>query len=217
MGQPLRRRHDWADRLLLRLLRHARLRCSADARDGFPLSAVLSAGRRRAHCAGRHPARESWTPRSDRSWPGGRCSGDASGACCRGSTRSADDTHLAQAQAHYAKARRQLDDLAAGTPGRRTDPPAADRQGNQRPGRRRRHLHLRCRAADSMGRALSRDERQAPAPRLLLAWLDGQCHGPGDRRAGRLSRAAGDLALRRRRLHHADGRSSSAWRSSNCR
>jgi len=29
-----------------------------------------------------------------------------------------DDAHLRQAQAHYAKARRQLDDLAAGTPGR---------------------------------------------------------------------------------------------------
>jgi pyruvate dehydrogenase (quinone) len=30
-----------------------------------------------------------------------------------------DDRHLTQAQAHYAKARKQLDDLAVGTPGRR--------------------------------------------------------------------------------------------------
>jgi pyruvate dehydrogenase (quinone) len=27
-----------------------------------------------------------------------------------------DDTHLTQAQAHYAKARKQLDELAVGTP-----------------------------------------------------------------------------------------------------
>ena len=33
VGEPLRRRHDRADRVLVRLLRDARLRCPADARD----------------------------------------------------------------------------------------------------------------------------------------------------------------------------------------
>ena len=117
-----------------------------------------------------------------------------------------DDTHLAQAREHYAKARKALDELAVGTPGKGPHPSAADRQGTQRPGRGGRHLHLRRRPADGMGRALSRDERQAAADRLVLAWLDGQRDGAGDRRAGRLSRSSGDLALGRRRLHHADGR-----------
>ena len=43
MGQSLRRRHDRADRLLVRLLRDARLRRPADARHRLSLSAILSA------------------------------------------------------------------------------------------------------------------------------------------------------------------------------
>ena len=109
-----------------------------------------------------------------------------------------------------AKARKELDDLAVGTPGKRLDPSAADRQGDQRPGGRGCRLHLRCRPADGMGRALSGDERQAAADRLVLARLDGQCDGAGDRRSGRIPRPAGGLAVGRRRLHHADGRLSHA-------
>ena len=67
MGQPLRRRHDRADRLLVRLLRDARLRCPADARDRLPLSPILSAGMRRAHRAGRYAGREHRPPRRRRS------------------------------------------------------------------------------------------------------------------------------------------------------
>ncbi len=92
-----------------------------------------------------------------------------------------DGTHLAQARQHYAKARKALDDLAVGTPGRRqADPSAADRQGDQRSRSRGRRLHLRRRPADGVGRALSRDERQAAAHRLVLARLDGQCDGAGE-------------------------------------
>jgi len=56
--------------------------------------------------------------------------------------------------------------------------------------------------------ALSDDERQAPPHRLVLARLDGQCDAAGHRRPGppRPGRQVISL-LRRRRLHHADGRS----------
>ena len=112
-----------------------------------------------------------------------------------------DGSHLAEARKHYAKARHGLDELAARHIGTRPNSSPADREGGQRPCRSRCRLHLRCRAADRVGSALSRDERQAPAPRLVLARLDGQCDGTGDRRAGRLSGPAGGVALRRWRLH----------------
>jgi hypothetical protein len=108
MGQSLRCRHDGIDRVLLRLLCHARLRRPPDARDQFSLSAILPAERWRAHRTNRHPAGASRPPRRDRSRLGRRCP-----------DQKRDGTHLAQAQAHYAKARRQLDELAAGTPGRK--------------------------------------------------------------------------------------------------
>ena len=46
-------------------------------------------------------------------------SGRRSRRCCRCCSRSATATHLAQAREHYAKARKGLDDLAVGTPGKR--------------------------------------------------------------------------------------------------
>ncbi len=91
--------------------------------------------------------------------------------------QKADGTHLTQA-------RRALRQSAQGArrSGRRhtrqgADPPAADRQGDQRPRRSRRRLHLRCRPADGVGRALSGDERQAAAHRIILARFDGQRDG----------------------------------------
>ena len=64
--------------------------------------------------------------------------GRRSAPCCRGSSRSADEHASRRRRASIMlKARKALDDLAAGTPGQRTDPPAASRQGDQRPGRRR--------------------------------------------------------------------------------
>ena len=68
-----------------------------------------------------------------------------------------------QAQQHYAKSRKALDDLAERHTWQAADPSAADRQGDQRPRGSGRHLHLRCRSADGVGRALSDDERQAAA------------------------------------------------------
>src|SRR5215471_718695 len=56
-----------------------------------------------------------------------------------------------------------------------------------------------------MGGALSGDERQAAADRLVLAWLDGQCTAASNRRSGGVPGSPGGLAVRRRRVHDADG------------
>ena len=77
VGQPLRCRHDRADRLLVRLLRDARLRCPADARDRFSLSSILSSGSGRPHCPGRYQGGEHRTPRPGRSRRRRRCKGNA--------------------------------------------------------------------------------------------------------------------------------------------
>ena len=125
-----------------------------------------------------------------------------------------DGTHLAQAQQHYAKARKELDDLAKGTPGKRLIHPQqiAKAISDQA-------------AADAIftcdvglptvwaARYLAMNGKRRLLG-LVLARLDGQCDGAGNRRAGRLSRPAGDLAVGRRRLHHADGRFHHASRSS---
>ncbi len=79
--------------------------------------------------------------------------------------------------------------------GQGVDPSAADRQGNQRTRRRRRRFHLRCRSPDGVGRTVSGYEWQTAAHRVLLARLDGQCDGPGDRRPGGVPRPPGDLAV----------------------
>ena len=132
---------------------------------------------------------------------------DARGAAAAARARSATAAHLDQAREHYRKsAQGASTSWPSGTAGQAADPSAAGRQGDQRPGRGGRHLHLRRRPADGVGRALSGDERQAAADRIVLARLHGQCDGAGDRRAGGLPRPAGDLALGRRRVHHADGR-----------
>ena len=88
-----------------------------------------------------------------------------------------DGTHLAQARQHYAQGAQGARRSGRRHSGQAADPPAADRQGDQRPRRRGRGLHLRCRPADGVGRALSGDERQAAAHRVVLARLDGQRDG----------------------------------------
>ena len=62
---------------LVRLLRDARLRCPADARDRFSVPPVLSTRKRRAHRASRSARRADRSPRPGRSRRGRRCKGDA--------------------------------------------------------------------------------------------------------------------------------------------
>ena len=69
---------------------------------------------------------------------------------------------------HYAKTRKGLDELAVGEPGRKPIHPQYRRQAARRTGGRRRHLHLRRRHAHDLGRALSADERPAPAARFVI-------------------------------------------------
>ena len=117
-----------------------------------------------------------------------------------------DRRHLDQATEHYRKTRKSLDELAVGTPGKRPIHPQQIAKAISDHAGRGCDLHLRRRSADGLGRALSGDERQAAAARVVLARLDGQCDGAGDRRAGGVSRPAGHLAVGRRRVRHADGR-----------
>ena len=108
--------------------------------------------------------------------------------CCRCSRRSATPRISTQATAALSQGAQGPRRTGRRHAGQAADPPAAGRQGDQRSGRRRCRLHLRCRPADGVGGALSGDERQAAADRLVLARLDGQCDGAGDRRAGGISR-----------------------------
>ena len=205
MGQPVRRRHDRADRLFAPAITPWRLRRAADAGHRLSLPAILSA-RRRAHRAGGHPRRErsAGARRSSSAWS---ATSRATLAALLPQLTEQDRSRLLDAAVKHYRNRARVSMTWPPASPAAADPSAAYRPGDERPRRRRCGLHLRCRPADGLGGALSGDERQAPADRLVLARLDGQRDGAGDRRAGRVSRPAGDLALGRRRLHHADGRS----------
>ena len=117
-----------------------------------------------------------------------------------------DRRHLDTARTDYANARKSLDELATGRPGGPLHPQHLVRVINEK-------------AAD--------DAIFTPDVGLPIVWaarylamngkrrlIGSYWHGSmanampqADRRASRLARPAGDLALRRRRLHHADGRS----------
>ena len=193
----------------MEILRHA-----ADA--GHRLSRIGSSIRTSAqHRADRSARREHRPPRAGRSRPGRRCRRDAG---CAAAAPDAEDRPRASGRVGRALSR------GAQGPGRTGDraegrraASAAHRARAERAGRRRCHLHLRRRAADGLGGALPGDERPAAADRLVLARLDGQRDGAGDRRAGGVPGAAGGLAVRRRRLHHADGRPAEPAGSSSCR
>ncbi len=111
------------------------------------------------------------------------------------------DASSTAARKHYVKSARRTDELARPSPGKRRSIRNICAQASERTRGERRHFHRRCRHADGLGGALSRDERQAAADRLVQSRLDGERHAAGDRRAGGLSRPAGHLAVRRRRFH----------------
>ena len=216
VGQPLRRRHDRPDRLLVRLLRDAGLRRAADAGDRLPVSAVLSAGRRRRIAQVDLRPENIGRRAAGRPRPGRRRARDAGGAAA--AARAEARRHASRQGAAALSPRRARRSTSSPRARRASgDPPAAGRQGDQRPRGGRRHLHLRRRPADGVGGALPGHERQAAAARIVLARLHGQRDGAGDRRAGGLPRPAGDLAVGRRRLHHADGRSAHARAAAACR
>ena len=106
-----------------------------------------------------------------------------------------DRTHLDRATEHYRKARKDLDGLAVSKPGRKPIHPQQVAKAISDQASAGRHLYLRRRPADGVGGALSGDERQTAADRIVLAWLDGQCDAARDRRADGVSGSAGDLTV----------------------
>lgn len=110
-----------------------------------------------------------------------------------------DETHLARARQHYAEARQELDELAAGTPGKRLIHPqqiakAVSDQAAE-------DAVFTCDVGLPTvwtGRYLAMNGRC----RLIGSF----CHGASDWCAGSISEPAGDLALRRWRIQHAHGR-----------
>ena len=106
-----------------------------------------------------------------------------------------DETHLGQARTALCPGPKGARRSGRWYAGQGADPPPADRPGNQRTRRRRRRFHLRCRSPYGMGRTVSGYEWQTAAHRVLLARLDGQRDGPGDRRPGGVPRPPSDLAV----------------------
>ncbi len=142
MGQPLRRRHDRADRLLLRLLRDGSLRRAADAGHGFPLSAVLPDERPRiAQVDIRAAERSAGARRS--TWACRRRSADARARC-------------------MPRLKAKSDRRASGRGDRRTTQRAQGPRRARRPaGRARPHASAARRARRSASRR--RTTRSSPA------------------------------------------------------
>ena len=116
VGESLRRRHDRTDWLFVRLLCHARLRRSADARHRLSLSAVLSARAGVTHRPGRYPAGEYRTPHARSISASWATSGDAQGAAAAAQKKTTKriSNRRSGITPNHAQ---ELDDLAAGKPG----------------------------------------------------------------------------------------------------
>ena len=111
-----------------------------------------------------------------------------------------DGSFLAQAREHYAKARKSLDELAVAKPGKRPLHPQqiAKAISDQAAA----GAIFTCDVGLPTvwaARYLAMNGKRRLS-RLVLARLNGQCDGSGHRRAGRVPRAAGDLAFGRRRV-----------------
>jgi thiamine pyrophosphate-dependent acetolactate synthase large subunit-like protein len=108
-----------------------------------------------------------------------------------------DRKHLSQAQQHYAKSRKELDELAKGTPGKRLIHPQQIAKA------------LSDQAATDaiftcdVGLPTVWAARYGCSARFGTAPWRMPWHRP--LRPGDPSRSASHLAVRRRRLHHADG------------
>ena len=141
-----------------------RLRHAADAGHRFPVSAVLSG-------ASEDRAGES----AARTWGGVRSSisgwsatwARRSRRCCPSCKAQTDRAYLERASRTIAMRARDSTNSPTGHPGRKPIHPQFLAAHDQRACRGRRGVHLRCRHADGLGGALSRDERQAPADRLV--------------------------------------------------
>ena len=215
--QPVRRRHDRAARLRLRLPRHGALRRAADARHRLPVprsstreDATDRPGRhpRRAASAGgrrstspssatvrdtaRRPAAAASTRRDDRSTSSG-CS-STTGGPADGSTTLADRRPRPQAASIRSTSPRSSTELAA------DDAVFLPDVGTPIVWAAR-YLH---------------DERPAPADRLVQPRLDGQRPPAGHRRPGRPPGPAGRRALGRRRAGDAAGRAAHAPPAASC-
>ncbi len=126
-------------------------------------------------------------PHAGRSRRGRRCFAQRSRVSCRSSGRSVMvPTSLVPRSITARRARNSTNSRSASPAASRSTRSRLPRRSAIKP-RRGCGLHLRCRSSDGVGRALSGDERQAPADRVVLARLDGQRDAACDRCADRVS------------------------------
>ena len=162
----------------------------------FPYRQFYPHGRD-THRAGRYPAGTDRPPRARSISASSATSARRSRHCCRCCKRNSDRRASRQA-AHATIARRARDSMnwpparrAGGRSIRSRSPrPISDQAAEDA------MFTFDVGSADRLGCALSGDERQAAAARFVLARLDGQCDGAGDRRAGGVSRAGRSFRCR---------------------
>ena len=172
----------------LGLRRDEGLRHAAAARHRLPLPAVLSRGRQDR--ADRHPAGEPRATLPARPRPGRRCRRHGRGAAAASSKPKTDRTlprrlpwritrRRARTSTSWPRAAPAANIIHPQYVARLVSELAAD------------DAIFTCDVGtpDGLGGALSQDERQAAADRLVQPRLDGQRHAAGDRRAGRRTRA----------------------------
>ena len=214
MGQSLRRGPDRADRLLLRLLPPwACLRHAADARHGLPLQAVLpDQGARIAQVDLRPEAIWAAAPRSSLGVIGDIRCDDLQALLPQLTGQDRTISHLKASDRPLSQdARKGLDELASGKPGGKLPIHQQYLPRVHQPGGSggRRDLHLRTWELPTVwaARYLS-DERPPPPDRArsgcMVPWRT-RCPRRSARRL-RFPGPAGGVPVRRRRLHHADGR-----------
>ena len=127
-----------------------------------------------------------------------------------------DDKHLVASLEHYRTGPDGPGRARHRGRGHGAQPSSVRGPGARRARRGRRHVFLRRRHPDGLGRALPDDERQAAAARLLQPRVDGQCVAAGHRGADQPSGPSGRLDVGRRRAGDAAWAISSRSGSSTC-